>query len=165
MTKPSSPLGSADLQAYMQTHGIVGEFLHLDAPTPTVEAAAEVVGALPDQIVKSILFMVDGEPALAVACGTRHVERRVLARYYEVGKKRVKMANPDQVLEYAGYLVGTVPPFGHRQTLPTFLDHRVLNHEIVYAGGGAIDALIRLESENIKQAINPEIIDLLALPE
>lgn len=164
MTKPDF-LSSADLQAHMQQHNISGEILYLDSPTPTVEAAAKAVGAEPDQIVKSLLFFVNGDPVLAVASGTRPVERRVLARYYDVGRKRVKLASSDQVLEIVGYLVGTVPPFGHRQKIPSFLDHRVLNHNIVYAGGGAINALVRLESKTIKNAIDPEIIDLLALSE
>ena len=42
MTKPE--LGAADLEAYMHQHGIPGEILHLDAPTPTVQSAADAVG-------------------------------------------------------------------------------------------------------------------------
>ena len=66
MTTPL--LTPSDLQAYMQAQGIPGKILLLETPTPTVEIAAQVVSAQPDQIIKSILFTVDEEPVLAIAC-------------------------------------------------------------------------------------------------
>jgi prolyl-tRNA editing enzyme YbaK/EbsC (Cys-tRNA(Pro) deacylase) len=63
-------LGPADLNAFLTSHQIPGELLSLDSPTPTVETAALAVGAQPEQIVKSILFLVDGKPVLTITGGT-----------------------------------------------------------------------------------------------
>jgi prolyl-tRNA editing enzyme YbaK/EbsC (Cys-tRNA(Pro) deacylase) len=119
----------------MDTHAIAGEILHLDVPTPTVETAAEAVGAHPDQIVKSVLFLIDGSPVLAVAYGIAHIERRGIADRYNVGRKRVKLADAETVLQFTGYPAGAVPPFGHPRPLRTLLDPGVLEYEQVYAGG------------------------------
>ena len=73
------PLTSEDLQAFMDLHQIPGQILILDAPTPTVEAAAQAVGVSPRQIVKSVLFTVPGAAVLTVSCGDQLVERRVIA--------------------------------------------------------------------------------------
>ena len=71
----------------MQAHGIAGEILHLNVPTPTVEAAAQAVSAKPEQIIKSILFMVDGQPVLAIACGLSAIGRRAIADLYRGGQE------------------------------------------------------------------------------
>ena len=153
-----------DLQSFMEKNGIEGEIVHLDMPTPTVETAAQAVGTRPDQIVKSVLFTVREERVLAIACGTQLIERRVIASVYGVGRKRVRLANAEIVLETTGYPVGTVPPFGHPQPIRTLIDPRVLEHAEVYAGGGAHNALTRLDPQNILAITQAQIIDLHTQP-
>ena len=160
-TGPAEPLRPADLQAFMQQHAIAGEILFLEMPTPPVEAAARAVGASPNSIVKSILFLVDDQPVLAVACGNGLVDRRLIARRYGVGRKRVKLADPETVLRLSGYEVGAMPPFGHLQPLPTLVDPRLLEHDVVYAGGGAENALLRLHSAEILRLSGAEPMDLM----
>lgn len=154
-------LGVHDLSEYMRAHGISGEILHLDVTTPTVEAAARAVNAAPQQIIKSILFIVDEQPILAIACGTASIGRRAIADLFGVGKKRVKLANPEAVLEISGYEVGAMPPFGHRQPLTTLVDERVLASPELYAGGGADNALVRLNPQEILRATAARVLDLI----
>jgi prolyl-tRNA editing enzyme YbaK/EbsC (Cys-tRNA(Pro) deacylase) len=158
---PPHNLGVPELEAYMQAHAITGEILHLDVPTPTVESAAQAVGASPEQIIKSILFIVDEQPVLAIACGTSNIARRAIADLYGVGKKRVKLASPDVVLIISGYEVGAMPPFGHSQPLPTLMDRGVLEMADAYAGGGAENALVHLDPQEILRATGAKILDLL----
>jgi prolyl-tRNA editing enzyme YbaK/EbsC (Cys-tRNA(Pro) deacylase) len=154
-----------DLQAFMDQNNIAGEILFLDTPTPTVEAAAEAVGSKPEQIVKSVLFTVKGESVLTITSGTEPVEQRAIAKLYEVGRKQVKLAPPELVLQVTGYPVGTVPPFGHSQQLQTLLDHRVMQVPFVYAGGGAENALVRLSPLEIQRITQADIMDLHTKPE
>ena len=153
-----------DIQNFLEGHGISGEILLLEAPTPTVETAALAVGSIPQQIVKSILFMVADHPVLAIACGTDRVDRRVIATFCGVGRKKVKLASPETVLEVSGYEVGAMPPFAHRQLLTTLLDPRVLEQPVVYAGGGAENALLRLSPQEILEATNAKVMDLIIDP-
>jgi Cys-tRNA(Pro) deacylase len=145
----------------MQGHSIQGEILHLDVPTPTVETAAQALGTQPEQIVKSILFIVDDQALLAITCGTHLVERRAIADLYGVGRKRVKLASPGRVQEITGYEVGAMPPFGHRQPIPTLLDRRVLDLPMVYAGGGAENVLLRVNPEEITRVTGASVMDLI----
>jgi prolyl-tRNA editing enzyme YbaK/EbsC (Cys-tRNA(Pro) deacylase) len=153
-----------NLQDFMDQNGIPGEILHLEAPTPTVEAAAQAVKAENDQIVKTLVFTIRGQPLAAIACGTEPVSRRKIAARFAVGRKRVKLASADQVLEITGYPAGAVPPFGHKTILPTLLDPRVLNYDEVYAGGGAENALVRLKSADILHITSAEIENLRDAP-
>jgi len=158
---PAARMSVDELVAYMQAQGIQGEILHLGVPTPSVEAASLAVSATPEQIIKSILFLVDDQPVLAIACGKSAIHRRPIANLYGVGKKRVKLAPPEIVLEISGYEVGAMPPFGHRQPLTTLIDPGVLKSPEAYAGGGAENALVRLNPQEILRVTGAKILDLL----
>jgi prolyl-tRNA editing enzyme YbaK/EbsC (Cys-tRNA(Pro) deacylase) len=156
----TTKLGMEELKMYMQTHDIRGEFVRLEVPTPTVETAAQAVGTGPDQIIKSILFLVDSHPVLAIACGLSNIQRRVIADFYGVGKKKVKLADSDTVLQVSGYEVGAMPPFGHRQRLNTVIDRRVLDLPSAYAGGGAENVLVQIKPQDILQVTGATVLDL-----
>jgi prolyl-tRNA editing enzyme YbaK/EbsC (Cys-tRNA(Pro) deacylase) len=154
-------LGVEELLTYMKAHNIPGEILHLNVPTPTVETAAQAVGTSVDQIIKSILFMVDDQPVLAIACGLSSINRRAIADLFGVGRKRVKLASPETVLEVSGYEVGAMPPFGHRQPLTTLINTRVLEYTDAYAGGGAENAIVHLNPQDILRVTGAKVLDLL----
>jgi prolyl-tRNA editing enzyme YbaK/EbsC (Cys-tRNA(Pro) deacylase) len=65
------------------------------------------------------------------------------------------------VLEISGYEVGAMPPFGHRRPLITLIDNRVLELPEAYAGGGAENALIRLNPQEIQRVTGAKALDLL----
>ncbi len=155
-------LSSTDLQVFLEEHGIRGEIIHLEVPTPTVETAAQAVGARNEQIVKTLLFLINDQPLAAIATGTTPIDRRAIAARYQVGRKRVKLASPETVLAITGYPAGAVPPFGHRTPLPTLIDPRVLTLSEVYAGGGEENALMRLDPQDIVKTTGAQILDLLS---
>jgi prolyl-tRNA editing enzyme YbaK/EbsC (Cys-tRNA(Pro) deacylase) len=161
-------LSSPDLNFFMNSHGIAGEILRPGVPTPTVESAARALGVPVEQIVKSILCVVKdgGDPkyVLAIACGTAYVDRHLIAAHFGVGHKRVRLAFPEEVLAVSGYAVGAMPPFGHRQPLPTLIDRRVLDLPVVYAGGGDENAMLRLDPREIARITEAGVIDLTAAP-
>jgi prolyl-tRNA editing enzyme YbaK/EbsC (Cys-tRNA(Pro) deacylase) len=155
------PRSAEDLQGFLQANQIPAEILRLPVPTPTVETAAQAVGAQAEQIVKSILFLVDGQPVLAITCGRAYVDRKAIADLFGVGKKRIKLASADEVLALSGYEVGSMPPFGHCQPIRSLLDRRVLGLSEVFAGGGAENALMRIAPQDIRRISNAEVLDLV----
>jgi len=155
------PLSPAHLQAYLDDHGIDAQIIYPGAPTPTVPAAAEALGVAVDQIVKSVIFLVDDRPFLVYGCGVRRVDPRKLAARLNVNRKKVKLADVDQVLAISGYAVGTVPPVGLKTPMPAFMDPAIQQHEVVYAGGGGIDALLKIKTAELLRASNAEIAPML----
>ena len=155
------PLTADDLERYLARHAIDAELLRLPGETATVEEAARVVGCATSQIVKSVLFTVNDEPYMCIACGTDPISRRKLADRLGVGRKRIKLADADTVLKHTGYAVGTVPPFGYPAPLTCFIDPRVLEQGDVYAGGGDIAALVRLRAEDLQAHIQAEVLSLM----
>lgn len=158
-------MDAQDLVQYIETQGIEAELIFLEETTPTVEAAAEAAGVHPRQIGKSLLFMIkEGEdeyrPLLVVSNGLSRVGYKKLAAYLDISRRRVRIATPAQVKAVTGYEVGTVPPFGHRQRLPTLLDESVTALDEIYAGGGALNALVRLSVAELQRVLDGEVVDL-----
>lgn len=155
---------AAHMAAYLQTHGLQGEIVHLATHTPTVEDAARAVGTTVDRIIKSVLFLADGAPVLVLANGPARVDYKRVADYLGLARKRVKLADADTVLAVTGFEVGTVPPFGHPARLRTLIEASVLEQPDVYAGGGAIDALLRITPAEIVRATQAETVNVVAQP-
>jgi len=158
-------MDAKDLARFIKIHDIDAEIVFLAEMTPTVEAAAEAVGVQPPQIVKSVLFVVKEvgsplRPQLVVTNGLSRVGYRPLAGYLGLSRRRVRMARAEEVQQMTGYEVGTVPPFGHISALPTVMDAEVERQDEVYAGGGAINALMRLTVSELQRVLQAEVVAL-----
>ena len=158
-------MDAADLKRFIHDQGIDAEIVFLEETTPTVETAAAAVGVHPRQICKTLLFIVkEGEdsyrPLLAISNGLSRIGYKKLAAHLGRSRRQVRIATPEQVETVTGYPVGTVPPFGHRQPLPTLLDESVLALDEIYAGGGAINALVRLTVAELQRVLDGEVADL-----
>ncbi|MEZ4557855.1 MAG: hypothetical protein R2854_15680 [Caldilineaceae bacterium] len=66
-----------DLQHYLEQAGIQAQLIDEIGDTPTVPAAAAALGVAPDQIVKTLLFLVE-QPGVdgGAAAGRGHQQRR-----------------------------------------------------------------------------------------
>jgi len=96
---------------------------------------------------------------LVVTHGLGRVDRRAIGRMLNVGRKQVHLADPETVLSVTGYPVGTLPPFGHLRGIRTLVDRTVLGHQVIYAGGGSVNALLRLKPDDLVRACGAELVD------
>lgn len=155
-----SKLDSTYLKTFIQGLHINAEVIEIDTPTPTVEAAAEAVGTQPEKILKSLLFLIDNKPILVIASGTLRVDRKALAKHFQVGRKRVKLADANTVQAVTGYEVGGVPPIGHLTSLRMVIDEQALKYDLVYGGGGGINSLLSIDPQEIVSFTGAEPINL-----
>lgn len=155
-------MNAIDLKAFIQQNNLRAEVIHLPAPTPTVEAAALALAVLPEQIIKSVLFLADGAPVVVVASGLARLNYKALADYLGLSRRRLKIAGPDEVLAYTGYVVGSVPPFGYVHPIRTVVETAVtqLPHAHIYGGGGDINALMKLTVAELRRVVGPEMAAL-----
>jgi prolyl-tRNA editing enzyme YbaK/EbsC (Cys-tRNA(Pro) deacylase) len=102
--------------------------------TRTADDAAAAIGCDVAQIVKSLVFVVDDEPVVALVGGADRLDESRLAE--AAGGERVRRADADEVRLATGYAVGGVPPFGHATALRCFVDDALLAHDVVWAAAG-----------------------------
>lgn len=100
----------------------------------TVSDAAKAVGVTEGEILKSLIFLIDGSPWLVLMSGSNKVHSGAVKR--ASGGKKVSMAPSDYVLEHFGYAVGGVPPVGYDEQLPALLDEDLWNYPAVWAAAG-----------------------------
>lgn len=151
-------LTSKNLETFIAENEILAEILILQEPTPTVLAAAEVLGVAPEQILKSVLFLADGEPVIVVANGLSRLDSKALADYLGVSRRRVKIGNAEKVLAITGYVAGSVPPFGYLQPIRTVVETAVseLPYTHIYGGGGDVNALLKLTFVQLQKVVGTE---------
>ncbi|HET6380259.1 MAG TPA: YbaK/EbsC family protein [candidate division Zixibacteria bacterium] len=111
--------------------------------TRTARDAAAAVGCDVAQIVKSLVFVADGRPVIALLSGADRLDPRRLAG--ALGATEVRRATGDEAREATGYAIGGVPPLGHARPLPVLIDENLLQHEVVWAAAGLPDAVFAVE--------------------
>jgi prolyl-tRNA editing enzyme YbaK/EbsC (Cys-tRNA(Pro) deacylase) len=111
-------------------------------PTPTAEAAAKAAGVDPSQIVKSLVFVCDGRPVVAMVPGDRRADRDKIARAVGAGEARV--ARPEEVVAATGFAPGGVAPFPLPEATVVLLDRTLLVHDAVWVGAGSDNHMARL---------------------
>jgi Cys-tRNA(Pro) deacylase len=103
--------------------------------TRTVAEAARVVGVDVAQIVKALVFAVDGEPVLALLSGCNLLDEKKLAS--AAGGQSAWRLDAEAVREATGFAVGGIPPFGHQRPLRVFLDEDLARHQELWAAAGS----------------------------
>lgn len=147
------------MAAWMVERGIAGELIRPGEPTPTVETAAAALGVKPEQVIKSLLFLVDGSPHLVLVRGTARVNTKKLL--HAVGGKKARIATRDEVEAITGFPVGGTPPFAHRKATPVLIDHGVPALDEIYAGGGETDVMLRLRVADLLHATGGRLVDVI----
>lgn len=153
-------MDSENLRQFIDRYNIAADIIGLEEHTLTVGDAARALHVETDQIIKSLVFQVNGDPLLVINNGLARVDRKKLAAYLGVGRKKVKFADPDQVLEITGFIVGSMPPFGHKNKLRTLIDPAVTRMETVYGGGGDINAMMKIAIDVLLEATQAEVTEL-----
>jgi prolyl-tRNA editing enzyme YbaK/EbsC (Cys-tRNA(Pro) deacylase) len=123
------------VRAALEALGLPSELTTFDASTHTAQAAADAVGCELGQIVKTLFFLAGGRPTLVLVAGDRACDTALLAQLVGVGRKKLKMGSPDEVLEYTGYAVGGVSPVGAVKPCDVVVDQSLQRFDRVWAAG------------------------------
>jgi Cys-tRNA(Pro)/Cys-tRNA(Cys) deacylase len=103
--------------------------------TPTASAAAKAVGSSRAQIVKSLVFVCDGRPLLALVPGDRRADENKVAA--AAGARYARVARPDEVLAATGFEPGGVAPFPAPGISQVLMSEELLVHDRVWVGAGS----------------------------
>ena len=113
----------------------------------TVEDAARTLSVPAPEILKSLVFLIDGAPALVLMSGVNKVNSRSVAR--ALAGKRSKMASPDYVAERFGFQIGGVPPVGYPEVLPALIDEDLFHYAVVWAAAGSEHAFFPIAPQRL----------------
>jgi prolyl-tRNA editing enzyme YbaK/EbsC (Cys-tRNA(Pro) deacylase) len=137
---------AARLQVRLHERGLDVEVRELPDSTRTARDAAAACGCELGQIVKSLVFVVDGSAAIVLCAGDRRVDTAAVG-----GDARP--ATADEAREATGFAIGGVPPLGHERDLPTLADASLRRFERVWCAAGTPNAVFEVELESLLAAL------------
>jgi prolyl-tRNA editing enzyme YbaK/EbsC (Cys-tRNA(Pro) deacylase) len=126
--------------------------------TRTATDAARAVGCDVAQIVKSLVFIADDEPVLALTSGANRVDETKLATV--LGAEQVRKASAAEVRDATGFAIGGTPPFGHDRQLTVLCDRDLAAQEVVWAAAGTPMDVFALSADRLVEAAGARVVDL-----
>lgn len=130
--------------------GLAIEVRRFPHGTRTAADAARAVGCDVAQIVKSLVFVADDRPVVALLSGADRLDPERLATV--LGAVAVRRADGDEVRAATGFAIGGVPPLGHARPLTVLIDERLLAFDEVWAAAGLPDAVFRVAPRDLQRA-------------
>ena len=126
--------------------------------TKTALDAANAIGVTLGQIVKSLIFAVDGEVVLALVSGSNQLDEKKLAA--AAGGSKCKRVDADAVREATGYAIGGVPPLGLATQLRIFIDPDLMQYDEVWAAAGTWNDVFAVSPRELATATAGVVVDL-----
>jgi prolyl-tRNA editing enzyme YbaK/EbsC (Cys-tRNA(Pro) deacylase) len=114
------------------------EIIHLGSSVRSARSAADALGVPVAQVLKSLVFLIDGHPVLAVVPGDATVDADALA--HALGAREVGLASGRQVRDLTGYKAGSRPAGG--------LGDRT-------AGGGTTRTMLKIAGSDLQALLEP----------
>ena len=147
------------VQQAIEQLGFSCRVVEMNETTRTAKEAAQAVGCTVSQIAKSLVFrgQASGSPILVVASGTNRVNEQLLADY---AGEPIGRADANYVRDETGFVIGGVPPVGHRKPIRTFLDKDLLQYESIWAAAGTPNAVFQLNPADLLKMTGGEVVDI-----
>ena len=135
---------AARFQKRLHERGLDIDVQVLPNSTRTAVEAAAAVGCEAGQIVKSLVFMRDGEPVMVLCAGDRRVASDRLG---------LRAATAEQARAGTGFAIGGIPPLGHDRPLDTLIDESLRRFATVWCAAGPPHAGFEIDTDALIAAI------------
>ncbi len=147
------------VQTTLNDLGYSGKVQELPTSTRTAMEAAQSLGCEIGQIVKSLIFILSKSqtPILLLVSGQNRVNEPKVAHLL---KDEIRKATPQEVQQITGFSIGGVPPVGHQQPLPTYLDEDLLQYSVVWAAAGTPNSVFPVSPLLLREFTKARVISV-----
>ena len=158
MTKNLSA-SARKVQKILQAHGLDCQVVELPDSTRSARDAAAAIGCSVEQIVKSLVFRGchSQRPVLVVASGPNRVNEQTIAALFD---EPIAKSDAAFVRAKTGFVIGGVPPAGHSEQLPTFIDEDLLQYNEIWAAAGTPNAVFKLTPEDLQLLTQGRVVSV-----
>jgi prolyl-tRNA editing enzyme YbaK/EbsC (Cys-tRNA(Pro) deacylase) len=115
------------------------------------------------QIAKSLVFRGarSDSPVLVICSGSNRVDEEALSAL--LGEPATK-ADAEYVRRHTGFAIGGVPPTGHDQAIPTYIDEDLLQYPEIWAAAGTPHAVFHLTPGELVRISGGTVARIAASP-
>jgi prolyl-tRNA editing enzyme YbaK/EbsC (Cys-tRNA(Pro) deacylase) len=146
------------VQEALEAAGSAARVIAVQSSTRTAEEAAQSLGVDAGQIVKSLVFVADGEPVLLLVAGDHRVDPNKAGR--ALNANSVKRADADVVRDATGFPIGGVAPVGHPRPMRAVVDKSLERFDVIWAAAGTLNAVFPTSLDELTTLTSGTIADL-----
>jgi prolyl-tRNA editing enzyme YbaK/EbsC (Cys-tRNA(Pro) deacylase) len=150
--------------ADLDRHGIDYDVMDCDPDLADTAAFCEAYDIPLEKSANAILVASrkpEGHNAMCVVLAHTNLDVNKTVRK-KLGVRKVSFAPPDMTKELTGQEIGGVTIFGLPDSIPVWIDSRVMDQDWVIVGAGSRSAKVRLDPSQLKDLDGFEIVDDLA---
>ncbi|MCE5301646.1 MAG: proline--tRNA ligase [Planctomycetaceae bacterium] len=125
-------------------------------PTPgahTIEQVSEFLKCKPNKLIKTLIYVADGQPIAVLVRGDRDANEGKIRRVRKVSN--LELASPEVIQQVTGAPVGFAGPVGMKQKIPVLADRDI--QRMVNAVTGANEAETHLVGVNAGRDFTPDL--------
>jgi len=142
-----------DVKRILDEAGVEYKLLEHE-PVYTSQQAADVRGVDVKTGVKALVVKTYEDKYLMIL--VRADKRADLERIARLEKtKKVRLVSAEEVKEQTGCEIGSVPPFGHKNFMKTYMDEDILKNNEVNFNIGEHTKSIRMKAKDLLKVIDP----------
>lgn len=150
--------------ADLESHGISYEVMECDPDLADTAAFCEAYDIPLEKSANAILVASrkpEGHNAVCVVLAHTNLDVNKTVRK-KLGVRKVSFAPQDLTKELTGQEIGGVTIFGIPDSIPVWLDSRVMDQDWVIVGAGSRSAKIKLDPSQLQELEGFEVVDDLA---
>lgn len=121
-------------------------------PIRNLEELLTSQGRNPKSVIRSLLFKTSsGQFVLLAVAGGGRADWAALRK--QLGEKKLRMAEFDEVQQVTGYAVGAVPPIALPELITVLADHSAFQFEKIIIGSGVLGYALALNSSDLQKVM------------
>jgi prolyl-tRNA editing enzyme YbaK/EbsC (Cys-tRNA(Pro) deacylase) len=148
------------VSSFLRESGVEARIHEFPDGTASAQDAADAVGCDLSQIVKSLVFVCDERPVVALVPGDRRGDPAKVAQAVDAESARVAKAR--EVEDATGFAPGAVAPFPLPEIDAVLMDRALYNHDIVWAGAGSHKHVLGISPTDLGRLARVRAMDVVA---
>jgi Cys-tRNA(Pro)/Cys-tRNA(Cys) deacylase len=130
------------------------EYKHDSSVHSYGEEAAEKMGVDPKSVFKTLVVQSDKMMAVGIVPVTSTLNLKSMAK--ALGVKKVVMAEPKNVENTTGYILGGVSPLGQKKRLKTVIDESAFEYESIFVSAGKRGLEVEVDPKDLEKLLQAD---------
>ena len=132
----------------------IHEYKHDSSVHSYGEEAAQKMGVDPKSVFKTLVVQSDKMMAVGIVPVISTLNLKSMAK--ALGVKKVAMADPKNVENTTGYILGGVSPLGQKKRLKTLIDESAFEYESIFVSAGKRGLEVEVNPQDLEKLLQAD---------